>query len=391
MEQDVKELFEKLKKGDYTPEEEAQAQRWLHHLNMEGRAGVSDDELLQVRGEMWAAIEFSCKPQRTIKLWPRIVAAAAALLVFGTGLYFYTLHQGRFGILDIVQDHHADNDIAPGKNAAILTFANGEEIVLSNKKAGVIVNAEHLSYNDGTPVNHVPTNGAQHQQQSRDKELLRLSTPRGGQYQLSLNDGTRIYLNAASSISYPSTFEGKKERLVELTGEAYFVVKHNAKHPFKVISKTQVVEDIGTEFNVNAYADETSTKTTLIEGSARVIALGPSSGNLSSLNHTPSFLLKPGEQSILKGEALSINHNDPEDAIGWKNNMLIFDNESLGAVMRKISRWYNVDIEYRGVINKEDLLSGRISKNRYLSSVAELLEATGIKLKIEGRKLIVMK
>jgi transmembrane sensor len=206
-----------------------------------------------------------------------------------------------------------------------------------------------------------------------------ISTPRGGQFEVALPDGTKVWLNAASSLRFPTAFTGK-ERDVELTGEAYFEVAKNKDLPFHVTSAGQVIEVLGTHFNINAYTDEKSIKTTLFEGSVRVA------------KNLKSAMLKPGEQSIVSNDdANTIRIADDVDAdevLAWKNGKFYFNDADVETVMRQVSRWYDVDIEYKGK-SSADRFTGNFTRDLNLSKTLKLLEFTGINFKIEGRKIIV--
>jgi ferric-dicitrate binding protein FerR (iron transport regulator) len=227
-----------------------------------------------------------------------------------------------------------------------------------------------------------------------------MSTPKGRQYQLTLQDGSKVWLNAASSIRYPTAFTGNT-RDVEITGEAYFEVKHNAQQPFRVrLPNGSIVEDIGTSFNVNAYNDEADIKTTLIEGSVRVLSsvvsgMSPAGGGGSDQRDMTGVgrgvVLKPGEQAEATSNSLLTTRSVDLDAVmSWKNGYFSFNNADIKTVMRQLSRWYDVDVIYQGEIPNEKL-EGKIPRNVNASVVLDALQYTGIKFKIEGKKIIVMK
>jgi transmembrane sensor len=209
-----------------------------------------------------------------------------------------------------------------------------------------------------------------------------MSTPRGGQYQLTLSDGTKVWLNAASSLRYPATFTGK-DRQVELNGEAYFEVAHNAAMPFKVnVAGKEEVEVLGTHFNINSYSDEPAVKTTLLEGSVKVTP---------AINTTISTqlatILKPGEQAQMQagGKINRQTNVDIGKVMAWKNNIFNFNNEN---IMRQLSRWYNVDIRFEGTIPGIKF-SGEIGRNLSLKQVLSILDETRIKYRIEGKTLVI--
>ncbi|MEO8415455.1 MAG: FecR domain-containing protein, partial [Ginsengibacter sp.] len=209
-----------------------------------------------------------------------------------------------------------------------------------------------------------------------------LSVPRGSKpLSLTLSDGSQVWINVGSSLTYPTAFTGN-ERRVKISGEAYFEVAHNAGKPFVVQHDGVTVSVLGTHFNVNTYEDETDERITLLEGSVRV--------DKSSVSH----LLKPGQQARINNnnnnDIKVMNDVNIDEVMAWKNGKFIFDeNMDIAAIMRQVSRWYNVDIEYEGTITQR--FWGSISKDVNVSQVLKILEATGgVKFKVEGNKIIVM-
>ena len=202
-----------------------------------------------------------------------------------------------------------------------------------------------------------------------------LTTPRGGQYHLTLSDGTSVWLNAASSIKYPIAFTGN-ERRVEITGEVYFEVEHNAAKPFRVICNGQTVEDLGTHFNINAYNDENAVKTTLLEGSVNVSAAGKNK------------MLKPGEQAQLQHGNIRIADVDVNKVAAWKNGLFQFNDDNIRDIMRQLGRWYDVDIKYEGNLPDWEF-SGAIPRNANLSQVLDILSFVKVHFRIDGKTIVV--
>jgi ferric-dicitrate binding protein FerR (iron transport regulator) len=268
-----------------------------------------------------------------------------------------------------------NHDLAPGGNKAVLTLADGSKVDLGSIKNGastiqpgahVIKESGQLAYQvAGANSGAIPVS------------YNTLTTPRGGQYELTLADGTKVWLNAASSLKFPTAFTGS-ERVVELTGEAYFEVVHNAKQPFKVKTAGQVIQDIGTQFDVNSYADEAAIATTLVEGSVKIF------------DAKGATMIKPGQQHLLKSDGGSLVKDDVDldEVTAWKNGMFQFNNADIKTIMRQISRWYNVDVEYHGQV-PSSTYHGRISRNSNASAVLKILELSGIDFTIEGRTIIV--
>jgi len=295
---------------------------------------------------------------------------AAAILLFSM-LSVLVIYKVRKAPVNLVAQNH---DLAPGGNKAILTLANGAKI-----NVGAIQNGA-LTAQPGTQI--IKQNGQLAYEVSANGNSTKISyntltTPKGGQYHLILADGTNVWLNAASSLKYPTAFTGS-ERVVELTGEAYFEVVHNSKQPFKVKTANQTIQDTGTQFNVNAYDDEEASATTLVEGSVKIY------------DAKRAMLIKPGQQYLLKSNSIAEVKSDVDidEIVAWKNGMFQFDNADIKTIMRQISRWYNVDVEYQGQI-PSSTYHGRISRNSNASAILKILQLSGINFTIEGRKIIV--
>jgi transmembrane sensor len=364
--EEAKALLEKYNRGMASPSEAALLQYWFIHEASRKESDMSEQELAQITMDMRKEVVKQTKPNGS-RLWPRIAAAAAAVaIVFG--VWFYTSRP----VVNRNSEIANQNDIAPGTNKATLILADGKIINLSDEKSGVVIDASSLKYNDGSAV------------ERGDSDLrqdVKVNTPRGGTYQVTLPDGTKIWLNAASSLKFPSTFVHLKNREVELTGEAYFEVAHNAEKSFRVKSKGQVIEVLGTKFNINAYIDEPATRTTLLEGAVKVSTSGMAAKNIE-------VRLKPGQQTTLQNNKLIASDANMEEAFAWKNGLFSLNNESLESIMRKLSRWYNIDVEYKGNI-PERQFGGEISRNTNLSEVLETLKAAKVNCTVEGRKIII--
>jgi transmembrane sensor len=371
--EEINELLQKKQAGNCTPEEINFLESWYAQWNKDLPLGLTEEELFEdllVIKKMTSTLP----AERRFKISSRSLAIAASLLVIlSAGLYFY-LHSQR-------TDYNlALHDIQPGSNRATVTLANGQKFDLKNLTGGVVVDKSGLEYNDGTDINGIGSTAVAAQQ-------LVLSTPKGGQYQITLADGTKVWLNAASSLKFLSSFAGQKERRVELTGEAYFQVTHNAKQPFRVMSAGQIAEDLGTSFNINSYADEPLSKITLVDGSMQIRS------SKNALDQKP-ILLKPGQQaSINAAGAINLRLVNTAETLGWKNDNFIFDGEDLNSAMRKIARWYNVDIVYEPGLKTgtTPILDGLVSRKSKLSEVLKWIETVGgVRFKIEGRRVTVM-
>jgi transmembrane sensor len=372
--EEINALLQKKHSGNCTPEEINFLESWYAQWNKDLPLGLTEEELLEdlfIIKKMTSTLPAERKP---ITLSQKLLIAASLVVMVSVGLYYYLNSQRTDYNLALY-------DIQPGSNKATVTLANGQKFDLKNLTGGVVVDKSGLEYNDGTDINGIGSTEVAAQQ-------LILATPKGGQYQITLADGTKVWLNAASSLKFLSSFAGQKERRVELTGEAYFQVTHNAKQPFRVMSAGQVAEDLGTSFNINCYADEPLSKTTLVEGSMQI-------QSLKDAQHLKTVVLKPSQQVSIDAEGtITSRLVNTEETLGWKNDNFIFDGEDLNSAMRKIARWYNVDVVYEpGLkIASTPVLEGLISRKSKLSEVLKWIETVGgVRFKIEGRRVTVMK
>lgn len=306
---------------------------------------------------------------RLIKLL-RIPAAAAIVVIFLVGgLYF-------FRKMNQTPEARFSSDIKPGGNHAILTLSNGQKIDLSSSKTGELINLNGISIKKS--ANGLLIFSAVNVLDNINPDMLNvIETPQGGQYQVNLSDGTKIWLNAATKLKFPTKFQGEN-RSVELDGEAYFEVAKDKKHPFLVKSDLQTVEVLGTHFNINNYNSEPAVKTTLLEGSIKVS------------NSEAEKFITPGEQAILNGKHFDIVKVDPTTAIDWKNGEFRFKNENLEHILRKLSRWYKVRFVVEDSLEHLPAFSGSVSRFDQISVVLKMLEETGnVKFYIEGNVITV--
>jgi len=267
--------------------------------------------------------------------------------------------------------------IKPDGNRAILTLSNGQTVQLTNAPNGKIAQQGNISVQklQNGKIIYVVNSG---QPQADLNAWNQITTPRGGTYDIVLEDGTHVWLNSGSTLSFPVAFTGS-ERAVNLTGEGYFEVVHNGK-PFKVISNGQTVQVLGTHFNIEAYPDETVVKTTLIQGSVRL------------LRDKESILLTPGQTGINKSSSsLYTVKADIDEVMAWKNGLFIFDDISIADVMRKAARWYDVDVTFENHVGEKKLL-GTVSKYKTVNELLDVIALAGkVKYKIEGRRITIMK
>ncbi|WP_158797265.1 FecR family protein [Pedobacter sp. L105] len=382
---EITELANKWLKGTITPEEKAYYEKWYGAFDdSETNFQYGKSQSAKQLGDKIYAVLYD-RIQETKELgnkkhvllrWTAIAASILFFLSFGA--YFLVNKKEQLQIA------HYKNDILPGHNQATLTLANGQKIILGKGLSGtlaqqgntlIVINGKNtISYNAMDKKANVAIS------------YNTLSTVVGEQspYPLILADGTKVWLNAKSSITFPVAFTGK-ERMVKITGEAYFEVAHNSAHPFRVIVKNQTVEDIGTQFNINAYDDENVIKTTLLEGAVKVFV-----PTASTSARKDQVLLKPGEQAILNHDEFNVANADVEETMAWKKGYFRFNNENIQSIMRKLSRWYDIDVQYTGTISDEKYYATS-SRYKSISEVLKMLEKTkGVHFKIEGRRVTVM-
>ncbi|SHE74063.1 FecR family protein [Pedobacter caeni] len=323
-------------------------------------------------------------PVHQPKRWLAIVAAAAVLLLISAvALFYYSNYSDQENLAGQPAEMAgttAIHDVEPGGNKAVLTLADGTRIALDEVSNGKIANQSGISITKAADGQLSYTIKEGQDQQNETSQINTISTPKGGKYQINLPDGSKVWLNAASSLKFPTRFS-EEERKVELKGEAYFEISkqhsRSGRQPFKVITladngRSQEVEVLGTHFNINAYGNENAMRTTLLEGSVRVT-------NLSS---KASGLLTPGQQAILKNDRIKIATADLEEVMAWKKGNFLFNNLKLTDIMKQLERWYNVEVDYAHI--PDTRYHGFISKDVTLSQVLDMLELTGsLKFKIE--------
>jgi transmembrane sensor len=347
-------------------------QEVFFHLLEEGKLDSIINEALT--GEFEKALAVPKVIPLIRRPWFRLAAATVLLLIVAGSFFLFNSQEKQQQAAD---NKPAVNDLPPGGNKAVLTLSDGSKIILDSAANG------NLS-NQGNATVIKIDNQVLYKTAGKSGEVIynTISTPKGGTYQLVLADGTRVWLNAASSLRFPVAFVGR-ERRVEITGEAYMEVTKNAVIPFIVdVAHQAEIEVLGTHFNVNSYADESAIKTTLVEGRVKVTGSGTKQ----------SQLLLPGQQArIVTGGQISIERNvDMEEVLAWKNGKFEFgDAADIASVMRQISRWYDVEVEYKGTVTGH--IGGSISRNVSVSKVFEMLEMTGsVKFGVSGKKVTVM-
>ncbi|TCD25460.1 DUF4974 domain-containing protein [Pedobacter psychrodurus] len=370
----IKSVLEKISSGDFTADEEIISKYWIHQLNPKIASGYSDDELERVSNEMWIILskEKEMQPAKVYRLWPRIVKIAAAVVLIIFGIYFFNYHPHKAA----QTTNLTTQKVVPGTIGATLTLANGKKIRLADVGNGTIAQLAGIDITktaNGELIYEIKNNAGSIQ------EMNTLTTAKGETYMVILPDKSKVWLNAASSLTYNATNFNQGKRVVELRGEGYFEVAKDRAHPFVVKTTKQEVEVLGTHFNINSYVDEPTTITSLLEGAVKI-----TSGQLKET-------LRPGEQSILKNGAMQISLADVDADIAWKNGEFIFEGQEFKSLMRTIGRWYDVIVVYD--YEPENLhLGGKISKYESIQEVLDLLQGTGdVKFKIEGRRIRVIK
>ncbi|MDI3319844.1 FecR family protein [Pinibacter soli] len=304
--------------------------------------------------------------------WVKYAAAIIIICGVGVGAYWWATNRTAE---NSVTDIHSKSiaQIKPGGDKAILTLADGSVINLDSAANG------NLTSQGGVRVRKLASGQIAYEMSGRQSEEVmwnKISTPKGGQYQLTLPDGTKAWLNAASSLRFPTAFTGT-ERRVELTGEGYFEVAQNAAKPFYVNTGTTVVKVLGTAFNVMAYDDEDAKKITLLQGGVLV----------NEASNTAKLV--PGQQATVEAGISVADNVDLEQVMAWKNGTFVFgESMSVEEAMRQIARWYDVDVVFRHKINGH--IGGSVSRNANISEVLKILELTGVvKVEVVGRKVIV--
>lgn len=368
---------------------------WYHSFNDEEVEVASDISSLrdQIKARIHSRVQQNIRNQkRTAPVMPlrtkRVAAAAILAAVTATGTYLALSKPHANSTVSSASDRPAKTNIQPGGNNAVLTLADGSQIVLDSAQNGTLrlqgntrvikLDNGQLAYktNTSTPISAISYNT--------------ISTPRGGQYKIVLADGTEVWLNSASSLKFPTAFAGEG-REVFLSGEGYFEVKgiraqNNRKIPFIVsvsssgTAKDMKVKVLGTKFNIMAYGDEEAVKTTLIEGA------------VSAANSADSILIRPGQQAAVKSAdaKFSVTDADIKEALAWKNGEFRFKEMNIKSIMRQLARWYNVDVGYRGDLANVEL-SGVIAKKENILQLLDVLETTGkVHFQVSGNRITAM-
>ncbi|MFD1630279.1 FecR family protein [Pseudopedobacter beijingensis] len=375
-EKQIREILKRYNEGSCSREEREWVESWyLDMVDKSQSADITDTEMLAAKDNIWQNIvkERPIGQNKGIR-YSRIVAAASVIVIMGFAYYFFN-SEVQLKNNTAIENYAA---IIPGGNKAYLTLADGKKINLTDLDSGMTITQEGIKVikkSNGELVYEITDAVASAAQETIGNNTI--ETPVGGQYQVLLPDGTKVWLNSSSSLQYPVKFSSN-ERRVTLTGEGYFEVKSDKTKPFKVVSENQTIEVLGTKFNVNTYKDEPAVRTTLLEGSVKV----------SLANETE--ILRPGEQSAIKGQQISIQKVDTEQAVAWYRGDFAFEGAELKNIMRQISRWYNVEVVYQGDVG-DIKFGGSISRSKDIQEVLKVLSMTqGVNFKLEGRRVLVM-
>jgi transmembrane sensor len=391
--EEIKRLTEKVVSGTATDEEIILYNRICNVAEATGNQPVhiSAEEKAELDAALKKAIWRNINTSRVHRMrWNRLTAAAAILILLaGAGYFFWESSRSEQpAVVQQTRQQRFKNDVLPGRQGAILTLSGGQTIILESAANGT------LASEGGSQVIKKGNELVYDVHKAGSKVLWNtMTTPPGRQYQLTLADGTQVWLNAGSSITYPTVFTGS-ERTVHITGEAYFEVaplrlRSGQKMPFVVHKGAVTVQVLGTHFNINTYDDESALKVTLLEGKVKVV-----NGQLS-MGNEQSAILKPGEQAVLAPDSyrdhspLTIHHSpDLNEVMAWKNGYFLFSGTDIRPLMRQLSRWYDVDVQYNKEVN--ELFYAEIPRNTNLSDVLKALELTGkVHFAIDGKKIIV--
>lgn len=354
-------LAKKYKDGTCSPEERALVENWYNQLPTTD----THPDLQQIQSsmdEVWGRIQQGYNTKQTD--W-RPYAAAASLLVVGLFSFFY------FKSYKSVPTE-AVQDALPGQQEARLTLANGQRIQLSRTHRGISFIGAEIRYSDGlrlyNSVDPLLTGAVPHSYILQN-DLNSIEAPIGGNYQIILADGSTVWLNSGSKLTFPSDFQSGTAREVSLSGEAFFAVSKDPKHRFSVYTKDQQINVLGTKFNVKSYPNQEPSKTTLVEGSVEIV------NTLSGEHYGKKVILKPNEQVELNKVGLIKSTANTEKNVAWKEGLFIFNDDLLEDIMLSLSRWYKVDVDYASLPRQR--FNGYISKDVKLSEVLNMLEITG--------------
>lgn len=391
----IQELISKYGQGLLSAAEKEELDNWYHSFNDQQTVvtDVPEGSEEQLRERMMLRLQDSLSLEENTfepvskqgsRKWYRYGAAALIFILLSGTIYYFIQPDNTAAQQPLVLSAPVPvGDVAPGGNKAMLTLDDGSVIILDSANNGILGEQGEVEVKklENGLVAYQNTDGVL---PAAEEKIFynTISTPRGGEYQITLSDGTKVWLNAASSIRFPTAFRGA-DRKVQITGEVYFEVAHNDAKPFKVSAGKSAIEVLGTHFNVNAYDDEVQVRTSLLEGSVKVFAV-------DETDQQQMKILKPGQQARMakSGRIQVVNDLDTEEVMAWKNGLFVFKSTDLRSIMRQIARWYDVDIEYKGSVGMQ--FTGQITRNNNVSKVLEMLELTEeVKFRVDGKKVVV--
>jgi ferric-dicitrate binding protein FerR (iron transport regulator) len=391
--QQIQAILKKHLEGELTEAEQQQLQQWLKQsaANQSLFDKINHPDYLPVQLEkmeafdedrVWQRIERAAAlaPVKQMPLWRRSMSWAATILLLilaGAGYWIVTQKNDKPTIAQ-TQHKTLDKQVLPGKEGAILTLADGRQVLLDSVKQGMLatqhstklmVQDGRLVYKDGTPYDEsaaIPVSNT-------------ITTTKGRYYQLILPDGSGVWLNAASSITYPVAFTGSS-REVSITGEVYFEVAKDKSRPFRVTANEVQVEVLGTHFNINGYTNESNTSITLLEGSVKV------SGNKAKYQ---PLILAPGQQARIGGQGLElVPKANIDEVMAWKNGTFSYQDADIQTVMRQMERWYDIEVKFEGRI-PADRFTGKVPRSANLSQVLRILKLSDVNIRMDGKTLTI--
>ena len=377
--QDLDRLIDKYLSAEANPDERNLLERsYMNAAKRMSKKDITDSHAARIHGigaKSWEELLEMIDRQdiKRSNLWLRVIAVAATLAIVFSGIYFFSNHQ-RINVNDTIA---VTQDIAPGTIGATLTLANGKKVQLAGAANGKLAQEAGVTItkSSGGSLVYEIKDGS-----SGAERTNTLSTANGQTYQVRLPDGSTVYLNAASSLTYPTSLIENGKRVVTLRGEGYFEIYKDKAHPFIVKTEKQEVEVLGTHFNINSYGNEPAVSTTLIEGSVKVRM-----GNKLQM-------LKPGEQSVNDGKNVKVNQVDVDSSIDWKNGDFNLDGVEFKTAMRKIARWYNMEVIYEEAISDHIRSGGWVSRKNSLSAVLKSIEESGqVHFRVKGRQIYITK
>jgi transmembrane sensor len=373
-------LYEKYLSGQSTPEDQVLLDSYEDDINLNTN-GEHDLEIdkIAVRQKIWLKLQQQITPaavkEKNDRMWLKI----AAILVVACLLGLWMVKSRNTTKSNYLQTKAKKPRITSGGNNAYLTMADGTVITLNDAQNGELATQSGIKISkakDGMLVYKFVKNN----KGNAPNAINTITTPRGGQYQIVLADGTKVWLNAASSLRFPVTFVSNK-RDVELTGEAYFEVAKDRNKPFTVQANGTNVQVLGTHFNVSAYLNDAAVSTTLLEGSVKLV------------KSNETAMLTPGQNGVsVNGRAaIKVEEANVEQVMAWKNGYIVFNNTDIKTIMDQASRWYNIDVVYEGEMS-DQVFNGKISKYKDIDELLTNIELTGaVHFKVEGRRVTVMK